>query len=250
MINHARTLLANASVSQMTDELGEYIDPAFSPIPMSGYAATVRRALFGTDPDAVMLAYRLRQFMAILHKSEFADHLTVADPRVTYFPFQPWPASTWEPRLDGGPLVDSLCYFSHVSTAIDGTGRCRYSVRLNKSGSNLSMTYANTTTVESLSFTDGLSSSVLLPGGVATLRVANSFPSGDHFLTWITRPSWSLGQIVANITGADELAWLFEGDAYTTYRNLWRSQSDTVPQLIGAILALIKRTEDSRGRAS
>lgn len=86
MINHARTLLMNvAGAPGFNGELGEEIvPPDFIPAALPGSINTLRRTLFGADPDRVMLNYRARQLMQVLHSTPLVEYVTSLDSRITY----------------------------------------------------------------------------------------------------------------------------------------------------------------------
>lgn len=91
MINHARTLLINISPKR-ADYLDanlegyEYIPEEFVPIRFPSYIETIRRILFGSNPDALYVGLRAQELMTYIHQSEYADYATTFDSRVTYWP--------------------------------------------------------------------------------------------------------------------------------------------------------------------
>lgn len=91
MINHARTLLLNISPDR-ADYLDanlegyEYIPDEFSPVRLPDRINTLRRVLFGNNPDALYAGLRVQELMTYIHQSEFADYATAFDSRVTYWP--------------------------------------------------------------------------------------------------------------------------------------------------------------------
>lgn len=91
MINHARTLLLNmpsAYSAIRAETAAEYVPPAFSPIALTSPLRTLRRLLFGSDPDARFLNLRVRELMGYIHQTELAEFVYALDPRVTYWPVQ------------------------------------------------------------------------------------------------------------------------------------------------------------------
>lgn len=91
MINHVRTLLLNVSTvdgfppSFIGEEL---VPPDFIAKVLPESLQAVRNVLFGNSPDRLMLNYRLRQFMTLLHSNELEEFVLDKDPRVTYWPVE------------------------------------------------------------------------------------------------------------------------------------------------------------------
>lgn len=91
MINHARTLLLNASSAKAdyadsgTDGY-EFISPNFRPVTLPESLMTIRRTLFGRKPDMLFLGLRAQELLTYIHQSEFAEYLFDFDNRVTYWP--------------------------------------------------------------------------------------------------------------------------------------------------------------------
>src|SRR5690606_37703460 len=83
MINHVRTLLLGlpGAASPGYQTAGEeFVDPTFQPVALPTYLAAVRRTLFGVDPDRLMLNYRLKQLLEVIHATELAEYVTFLDP--------------------------------------------------------------------------------------------------------------------------------------------------------------------------
>lgn len=88
MINHVRTLLRNQDgQGPPTADAEEFTPPDYTRVLLPPYLNTLRTVLFGGDPDAAMLNYRLRQYMELLHSTELAEFVYSVDTRVTYLPF-------------------------------------------------------------------------------------------------------------------------------------------------------------------
>lgn len=91
MINHARTLLLNTTQANavIRPETGaEYVPADFRPVNLSPPLRTLRRVLFGSDPDVRFLNLRVRELMGYIHQTELAEFVYALDPRVTYWPVQ------------------------------------------------------------------------------------------------------------------------------------------------------------------
>lgn len=91
MINHARTLLLNMpaiGAAIQTETAAEYVPPTFKPVSLSSPLRTLRRVLFGSDPDPRFLNLRVRELMSYLHQTELEEFVYALDQRVTYWPVQ------------------------------------------------------------------------------------------------------------------------------------------------------------------
>lgn len=93
MINHARTLLMNisplrANYADSGYEGYEYIPQNFAPVPLSAGLKSIRRALFGENPDSLYRGVRVQELLGYIHQTELADYVYALDPRVTYWPPQ------------------------------------------------------------------------------------------------------------------------------------------------------------------
>lgn len=91
MINHARTLLLNihpkrADYSDVGESAYEYIPTDFVPVRLSAPLLSVRKILFGSNPDALFCGFRANELLAYIHETEFAEYIYALDKRVTYWP--------------------------------------------------------------------------------------------------------------------------------------------------------------------
>ena len=87
MINQGRTLLLNRDGFNRplpTYFLEEYVDPLFKALSIPAELQSVYEVLVGTLADNAYANFRMRQYMLILHSTEFAEYVTALDPRVTY----------------------------------------------------------------------------------------------------------------------------------------------------------------------
>lgn len=86
MINHARTLLLNTTTvgDYATYPGEEYISSDFVPLKLTSTLQRLRMGLFGSRPDRLMLNYRGRQLMSLLHSTELVEFVLNLDPRITY----------------------------------------------------------------------------------------------------------------------------------------------------------------------
>lgn len=87
MINHVRTLLMNTAQGGYPPTFpGEEYVPAFQPKRLTRGLRLARQLLFGSAPDRLMLNYRMRQLMELLHSTELDEYVYLLDSRVTYLP--------------------------------------------------------------------------------------------------------------------------------------------------------------------
>lgn len=87
MINHVRTLLRNSA-----ERGGAYLGDQYVPTDavnkqLPTWLASVWRVLFGASPDAVMLNWRLQQYLTFIHATELHGYAIRSDGRLTYWPF-------------------------------------------------------------------------------------------------------------------------------------------------------------------
>ena len=91
MINHARTLLVNRPPVRADYVDGgydgyEYIAPNFKPVTLPSRLLTLRKMLFGSNPDGLFVGLRARELMSYIHQTELAEYVYALDSRVTYWP--------------------------------------------------------------------------------------------------------------------------------------------------------------------
>lgn len=88
MINHARTLLLNIAHgrAQLQDRGYEYIPENYTPVQLNTTLSTLRRVVFGSNPDNYFLNVRARELLGYIHETELAQYVYALDPRVTYWP--------------------------------------------------------------------------------------------------------------------------------------------------------------------
>jgi hypothetical protein len=88
MINHGRTLLLNiwAQSAQKQQAGYEYISNSYRPLVLPTALKTVRKILFGSNPDQRFLNLRSRELLSYIHQTPLADYLYKLDSRITYWP--------------------------------------------------------------------------------------------------------------------------------------------------------------------
>lgn len=242
MVNHFRTLLLNATPAGPDASPGEeYVPPEFVPLRPSGVAETVRRVLFGTTPDRLMLNFRAAQFMPILHASELVGLVTDLDPRITYDPLG---RPVWFDWMTFAPAVygsDLDVFGAPLSPDALGTTSWQFEVVL--ADGQLTATRQLPTPVVAVG-TD----SVELPGSGYSAR-----PTSADDKTWAVdialRPTRTPADLVLSLMSAgstlvDEL--FGPAEPYATLVEIWRDARATPDKLAAVLVALVYRAEERR----
>lgn len=257
MINHARTLLMNATGGVADSNVpGEQLVPAsYAVLRLPTYLQTLRRVLFGAVPDRAMLNYKLAQYMAVIHSTELGDYVTKLDRRITY--------RVEDIRLFSDklfvPQVFTLSADSRLPAVIgtpndpDISGLCHYAWKLALAVDSLTLTPVyppGAATQQTLTFTGSISEPVTLGRSGYSALV----PEADGGSWWIevyNRPQWDLGEIVATLAqlGQPLMVSLFGAvpvEPYKTFSNLFMQNNQTAYRLGGLLLAMIYRIEELR----
>lgn len=262
MINHARTLLLNVAGDFISNRPGEeLIDPSYAPLTLPNYLQSVRRVLFGADPDAEMLNYRGRQLLSLVHSCELVDLVTALDPRITY-------------GFEDSPYYDQRMFLPSVSSELTGSnnsvtgfvaghsgnpdvsGRMRavWLVEL-LTGSTASVQLPNgLASTANYTVSGGLTSPIPLAGSDLSLTARDSSfsnGSGPRFRIEVLRkPAVSCGSLLAttDMLSTEVLFNLFQGSAepWPTLRNYWQKHFALAQRLGSLALALIYKTEAIR----
>lgn len=131
MINHARTLLGNqaAILLGLNFPGEEYVPETFYPVTLPSPLARIRALLFGSQPDRIMVNYRLRQYMTLLHATELSQYVTAFGARLTYLN-RDW-LDLFDERFFG---VFVAPYPGNIATGVDFGGSSPSSVITNGIG--------------------------------------------------------------------------------------------------------------------
>lgn len=263
MINHARTLLLNASgaANPGPDYPGEeFVPPDFTALTLPNDLAAVRSALFGPNADRAMCNIRLREVLALIHCGELGQYLLDLDPRVTY-----WPAHSDDavrafsfgaaakqisgdttPVYIHGNLSDFVAlgriHQRWTVTVVDGTH-----VRVQRwtaEASDVTSTY---------SISGGLSTSVNLGGSALTLQFGTPGAVKPTWeITGLAYPTYLLPDALAGMTAAGVELLFGPGEPYVTLRRFWEAQSMPSSYRLGAaVVTLAYRINEifqARGR--
>ena len=260
MINHGRTLLLNlrGDTAPAPDFPGEeVIPPDYIPRVLDSSTTTVRRFLFGTAPDRLMLNYRARQLLSLIHANrDLEPFLTDLDPRITYWPvddrvlFDQTFGDTVT-QVAGGVPVELEIVGGAVPENGSGQLQRQWQVTVTSATTALVTQYTPTPGViaESYAITDGLSSLIPVNGAGFSVR----FPEANVGTSWlidsVLRPTQDLGQLVVSLEDAGEPAFLDlfgsgPAEPMRTFRNLWRQNPQLSWKLAGLVLGLIYHMDE------
>jgi len=84
MINHARTILLNKRAEEVAG--GEYVDPSFSPVYLTGPLHDMHQLLFPGNLSAEKRLESMRIYDGFLWLPEYRKYLTAMDDRLSYEP--------------------------------------------------------------------------------------------------------------------------------------------------------------------
>ena len=267
MINHARTLLGNqtAILLGLNFPGEEYIPESFYPVTLPSPLARIRALLFGAQPDRIMVNYRLRQYMTLLHATELSQYVTVFGARLTYLNRDWWDlfderffgvfvSSYPDNSLSGAPQLFILGDPEQDETSdrlerewlvevVDAT-----TVRI------VHRTPPYQEYIENYTLTDNLSDIHALPHSSLKFRFeSNLYNKWRVVARW--RPTQDLGSIAASLRQLpdQDMAFLFgrgqpkgELQPFRTFRRLWESHYSLAYSLGGLLLALIYRADELR----
>lgn len=257
MLNHTRTLLLNQSTTAVPGNYvpgDELVAEGYTSVSLSSSLLSVRRALFGSDPDRYMLNYRLRQFMAILHATPLVEFVLAQDSRVTY----PEPDQTLLARTLYQPQVlgrDGTLTVLGTPAAPDTGGRMKHVLRVTRLDADTvqirRQTPPMTVTRIEMTETDGVSSVMDLVDLGYRFRLHQSVPGDSWTVDVVLRPQWDLARILTNLASLGETVFLElfgvpAEEPYLSWRNLWYHGRDPLLRLGAVLLALAYRTEERR----
>lgn len=251
MFNHVRTLLLNqdGSANPGLDFPGEEAVPvSFRAVQVPAVVQLCRTILFGRNPDRLMLNYRLREFMTILHSTELDEHVRAFDPRITYDlqDTSLFDDSLFTVRVEGGP---GHLQVIGLPQADENQGRLLHQFRVSCGNAGQVTVRQETPPVREEVFNLDEVSDVVLDGKLRCLPTRN--PGSVWHVTSVARPVRTLPQIVEalrkTVTEPREVQ-LFGADPddpYRTYRNLWKTHEQLPYALGGLLMAVACRTHEA-----
>jgi hypothetical protein len=271
MINHARTLLINATGWQAGEVGEEYVPEAYRAVTLPPSVALVHSFLFGTSPDRLFVNYRAMQLMTLLHATELSDHVLALDKRITYWPNdrQQFFNATFGTQFSQHGGTTLQVSFLGEAAADDRTGRSRDSWRVSFPDEGVAHVQRTksprNTFVHEFQTTNGLSDPIPLDGSGLKLRVSAGAAGAEGMIgaaltiNSVGRPSLDLGDLdVALSSTVDRglLDQIFYGqnndvtrglvEPFRTFRSLWHDHPLMPYRLGGLLLACIYRTEAIR----
>jgi hypothetical protein len=259
MINHARNLLMNVRDTAFNSSvvLEEIIDPAYVRKSVPSYLGSVRRVLFGEQPDRYMLNYRTRQLLQIVHSCELEQFVYDLDPRVTY---------SFDNDPTDNPNVFDLYVDQYQGSrndlgivgepwSPDKYGQMLYQWDIQYVGGTTDVQLMRPFTAVSYtpSFTDNLSDVMDLPQAPIAIRHSNM--PAKWMVKYLLKPTKDLGDILTELEslGPDLLQLFGVGtevsrtEPMKTFYNLWKYHYALPYRLGAATLALAYRMDELNG---
>jgi len=267
MINHARTLLANVRAPVIPSLAGdEFISESYAPIAVSGRLAAVRSVLFGSDPDRLMLNYRIRQLLATVESTDLRDHIIQHDPRVTY-DFQDDPFSlpslysvSVTSQIGSGGATTTL-YPLGTEQAPDANGRMlkEWDVTVDAGTCQSKLRQPAITSNDAYTVTSGLSSIMPFAGSTRSYRVQDSvFTPGagpKFYVRVVDRPQRDPASLLAVLEKSYSLQLSeimgfgterVNLEPWVTYRQVFNSHHAANYKISAVVLAIISEMERLR----
>lgn len=253
MLNHIWTLLINKSVTgSVTGRIGDMPRSVeYREVVLSAGLNSIRRVLFGTNPDFEFLNYRTKQLVTCIIRSALESYAYTFDKRHTYdeavLDFLPQQNYTPTANLITGSSLNLNTHGQPISPDLNGI--MRHSYTLSSDGVNLYLTGLN-------GFSElitGLVANEQKPLGISGYLFSLSNPNAVQ--TWIiefmNKPTASLGTLIANMerVGEPALLELFNPtneQPYLTFKNIFFNSSDLPLRCAAVALALAYQTEKRR----
>ena len=254
MPNMARTLLLNLSGGVDAAEFAyEYIPPYYNAVTLTSGLSTVRRVLFGGDPDISGLNYSVWKYMRILHSTEYADWVTALDSRITYLtddslvdaPFGVTVSNNAEAlQFTGAPTLGTASGRLRENWTIERVSNAIYRIKNMRSGRTETYT---------VGLTDGLTDFMTMTGHAGyKVRVQTHLATETLWtVKYLSSPGPAMDPVqrraqAANI-GVEAYNELFPArEPYKLFKQLWEQHSLFPYAMSGYLLALIYRTEELR----
>ena len=254
--NQARTLLLNvSSVDQPTADFygQEYVAPGYAAVQLPSGLQTVRRALFGGDPDMAGLNYSVWQYMRILHSTEFAEYVLALDDRITYLNRKSLVDITYGPIVDPD---DTALQFAGTPDLGDASGRLidRWQITRPTPESFTILNYRlGRQETYYPTFVAGVSNYMAMVGHTDyRVRLLEDYAVGSVWQVEYLAAAGAEMDVISRAAqlsniGVEAYTELFPNrDPFKLFKELWE-RHDLLPyKLSGALLALIYQTEEIR----
>lgn len=255
MPNMARTLLLNKSgESQLVNSFAhEYVPPYYRAVTLPTGLMTIRRALFGSNPDFAGLNYSVWQYMRILHSTEYEEWVYDLDPRITYLGKKSIVDTEFGPSVDengealqfaGAPGLGSMEGRLYESWSIEQLAPALYRI------TNLRTRRSEDHVV---SLTDGFTNFMPMTGHRDFIvRIQTALATVTKWtVQYLAAPTAQMDPVnraaQASNIGIEAYNELFPSrDPYKLFKQLWEQHSLFPYKMSGYLLALIYRTEEIR----
>jgi hypothetical protein len=259
MINHARTLLANVAVGGLTNPLEEYISANFVPLApeiIPGWLTSLRKVLFGSDPDRDYLMHRVRDLLAVVYSAGYQESLQENDKRITH--------SDGADNLAYPPQLQISQYVGATPSvpailggydAADAGSRVsyRFKVIVNPGGTAFQVLRIVPKPPGDGAWNAAGTMVPLRGTGVSVTKHAPLIANDSWNLDISLQPRKALASIVAELEALGDVALaplLVTGggdvEPLKTYRLLWQQGKDNTRRLAGITLAVIWHMERIR----
>lgn len=264
--NYARTLLMNVSQQDRYCPGEELIPLQYVPLQLPSYLQVLRKTLFGLSPDRLMLNYRTRQLLSLVHGTELQQYVLRLDPRITYDLTQ---EKLFDPQIfvpvatrQSNALVDPDEISAEPTLRVEGSpaspdfsGLCRYQFRVVNEGSASSPAYRIDRVLpmpgsEILNpvFSSGFSTAMPLRGTGYSVKTTSPSTAYSWTIDILLRPTLSLPALASSLQrlNPDILNQLFlpTSDGYKTFHACWLQHPDFAYRLGGLVMAVIYRTHE------
>ena len=249
MINNIRTILLNEDGPHTEDSTvaGDQYIPEYTGVELTGDLARIYDVLFGSQPDYEGRVYRMGQYMAIVHSTEYAAYVVDPDPRITY-----------NARNSG--VMDEGLYGivtgGPSELTINGTlGRPEDTGRITTHWRILAVDSSNVAidnTTDGIIVTYALGDTKTLPGSSFIVAFDDQdITAGDRWdITHRTRVQPDLGVVLSNLQALPDgvLTPVFGSEPreepFLTFYNMFKQDSLLPFQLTGMLLGLAYRIQE------
>lgn len=254
MLNHLWTLLLNQTVtSPIRGRPGELPQSlGYQQVILPSGISSIRRTLFGAEPDIEMLNYRCRQLLTCVLNSVLEPYAFTFDPRNTYDTqtLEFLGPETYIPvpqRVYGDSAL--LMNIFGTPTAPDARGRIKHSFTLTAAGTTIDLTGVNALPVTILNLAANERAALGISG--YSFSLSNPTASQLWLIEFLNRPTASLGTLMANVAVAGEpalheLFGITKEEPYATFRNIFFDSQDLPLKCAAVALALAYQTEKRR----
>ena len=246
MINHARTLLLNRDGNGRPDPtyyMEEYVDPSFAAIKLPSYLQELYETLIGSSSGNAFANYRLRQYMLLLHSTEFQAYVYDLDPRVTYLTNRS--AATSQNTTSYRALnveADNVAFYFIGEASSESQAMKMYT---NWAVEAVTPTFVrviaqNGNKLDQLvSFSGGMTSEISVPNQKHfAFRIVSGIPTGD--LTDLLEP------LTGYVHRSGFQLFSTTVEPFKTFGELWNKHNILAYRLSGLLLANVYRIEGVR----